>query len=173
MAVGNLEFLHQTVISASTSSVDITDVFSSDYDVYCITTTDFSTVGTTAVGINGRFINSSGTVISSNYATANFTLADNATFVESRSNTASSAVMFGAFDQLPDSMGSVAYVFNPFDTTYTSTISQESRSDEQIYRGGKAASVLKNTDSITGIRVFESSGTNPFNTGKITIYGVK
>jgi hypothetical protein len=172
MTVGRLVFIHQEVISTSTSSVDITNVFSSRYDVYKITATDFSTVGTAAVGINARYINSSGTVLSSNYDSANLTLADNATFVENRTTTGTAANIFGAFDQLPDSFGSVAYVFNPFDTNYTFAIATESRSDEQIFRGGKSISVLKSTDSITGFRAIETTGTRPFDTGKITVYGV-
>lgn len=169
--IGNLEFIHQEVITSSTSSVDITDVFSSKYDVYCITATDFSTVGTAATGINARYINSSGTVISSSiYSSANLTIADNATFVENRTTTGTGANIFGGFDQLPDSFGSIAYVFNPFQTQYTFAITQEARTDETIFRGGKNISVLKNTDSITGFRAYAGQ---TFNTGKITVYGVK
>jgi hypothetical protein len=173
MAAGYFEFIHQEVISASTSSVDITDVFTSAYNLYCITATDFSTVGTTATGVNARYINSSGSVISSGYHSASLTLADNATYVEGRTTTGTAANLFGAFDQLPDSMGSIAYVFNPVDTNYTFSVAHHSRTDSQIYRGEKQISVLRNTDSITGLRVLETAGTNPFNTGKVTIYGVK
>ena len=173
MAAGHLKFIHQEVISTSTSSVDITDVFTSAFDVYCITASDFSTVGTTAVGINARWINSSGSVISSGYHAADLTIADNATFVEGRTTTGTAAGIFGAYDQLPDSMGSIAYVFNPLDTNYTYSLNQQSRSDSQIYRGSKGIQVLKSTDSITGFRALETTGSNPFDTGKITVYGVK
>ena len=133
MAAGHLKFIHQEVISTSTSSVDITDVFTSAFDVYCITASDFSTVGTTAVGINARWINSSGSVISSGYHAADLTIADNATFVEGRTTTGTAAGIFGAYDQLPDSMGSIAYVFNPLDTNYTYSLNQQSRSDRINY----------------------------------------
>lgn len=172
--IGNLEFIHQEVITSSTSSVDITNVFSSKYDVYCITATDFSTVGTNATGINVRLINSSGTVISTgSYDNATFTLADNATFVEDKNVNSNLTSFFDGFDQAPDTFGSVAYVFNPYSSTYTFAVTEGSRSDETIYRGTVRTSVLKNTDVITGFRALDSSGTKPFNTGKITVYGVK
>ena len=58
-------------------------------------------------------------------------------------------------------------------TDYTYSIAQQSRSDSQIFRGSKGIQVLKSTDSITGFRALETAGTNPFNTGRITVYGVK
>ena len=39
---GNLEFIKSVEVTTSTSSVDVTNCFSSDYDVYKITTNNFN-----------------------------------------------------------------------------------------------------------------------------------
>jgi hypothetical protein len=61
--MSNLRLINETTVSASTSSVDVTDVFSADYDIYKITTNNFSTVGTTQTALDLRFLNTSGSVI--------------------------------------------------------------------------------------------------------------
>ena len=39
--MSNLRLINETTVSASTSSVSVTDVFSADFDIYKITTNSF------------------------------------------------------------------------------------------------------------------------------------
>ena len=63
--MSNLRLINETEITSGVATVNITDVFSADFDIYKITTSGFTTVSTTSTDLDGRFINSSGSVISS------------------------------------------------------------------------------------------------------------
>ena len=171
---GNLEFIKSVEITSSTSSVDVTDCFSTDYDVYKITTNDFSTVGTDSTQLYARYINSSGSVISaSDYDIAYLNLKSNLAFGESRfTNQTSLFFQFGTIDQSPESNGAVAYIFNPFlSSSYTFSLSQSSAMSTNLL-GTKHIGVLKQSASMTGIQIFEANGSRPFDSGKISVYGL-
>ena len=62
--MSNLRLINETTVSSSVTLVNVTDVFTSDFDIYKIvlsdTVSDFNTSD-----LDMRFINSSGSVISS------------------------------------------------------------------------------------------------------------
>ena len=170
-----LRLINETEITSSVSSVNITDVFSADFDIYKITTSEIGTVGTTATQLYARYINSSGSVISaSNYDIAYLNLKSNLAFGESRfTNQTSLFFQFGTIDQDPQSNGAVAYIFNPYSSSsYTFSLSQSSAIDTN-YLGTKHIGVLKQTASMTGIQIFEANGSRPFNSGFIRTYGLR
>jgi len=172
--MSNLRLINETTVSASTSSVDITDVFSADFDIYKITTNNFSSVGTTATALDMRFINASGSVITaSNYDYAYLNLKASTSFAEVKStNQTFVDNFFGVIDQSPEGASSVTYVFNPFsNSSYSFLINQSSRSDTS-FKSQKYISVLKQTASMTGFRIFETN-TRPFDEGVVRTYGLR
>ena len=171
--MSNLRLINDTSITSGVSTVNITDVFSTDYDIYQIVTTGISTVGTSQTDLNMRFINASGSIISaSNYdyayismlssgATANVRSTNN-TFVEE---------FFGLGYQSPQTAGSVTYCFNPFSSSsYTFFVNQ---SVSGSMRATKNISVLKQTASMSGFQVLDSTGARPFGSGTIKTYGLR
>jgi len=173
--MSNLRLINETTVSASTSSVDITDVFSADFDIYKITTNNFSTVGTTQTALDMRFINASGSVIiASNYDYAYLNMQSATSFSEVR-NTNQTFIdnFFAVPDQSPEGASSVTYVFNPFSSSsYSFVLNQSAESSAGNYKAKKYISVLKQTASMTGFRIFETS-TRPFDEGVVRTYGLR
>ena len=105
-----LRFINETT-GSSVSSVDITDVFSSDYDIYKIT--GVGNFSNTNRFIYFRFINSSGSVItSSNYDYANYVMETNTSFSESRA-TSQDHIERLVYSSNGNDFGFQIYVFNP------------------------------------------------------------
>ena len=150
--MSNLRLINETEITSSVSSVDITDVFSADFDIYKVTTDNMiSASGTPALDL--KYINSSGSAISSGYDRANLTLKGETTFAENR-NTNASSVASGLSNAESNGAGSVSYVFNPFSSSsYTFHIMQGSFRTGSNYRSQKMISVLKNVASVTGLNI--------------------
>ena len=170
-----LRLINETTVSASTSSVDVTDVFSADFDIYKIVANNFSTVGTTATGLDFRFLNASGSVISaSNYDYAYLIARAETSFGETRSTNQSFLDdFFGVIDQSPEGASSVVYVFNPYSSSsYSFVLNQSSRQQDTNFRSQKYIGVLKQTASMTGFRAFEQN-TRPFDEGVIRTYGLR
>ena len=175
MAVGNLEFIKSETISSSVANISITDVFSANYDVYKMTVKAVGLAGGTASRIDGRLINSSGSVISSsNYDRAELSLKAHTSFQELRSVGADTMFDYlAATDQTPETSGGVVYFFNPFSSSsYTFMTVQSSSFLNSEFRGSKSIFVLKTTDSITGVQLISGGGDN-LSEGKISVYGVK
>jgi len=168
-----LRLINETEITSSVSSVDITDVFSADFDIYKIVTDEISTTGTATTGAKIRLINSSGSVITaSNYDYAYLSMTSGSAFVEVRStNNSSVEEFFGIGYQSPQTAGSVTYCFNPFSSSsYTFFVNQSTSGSLRVT---KNISVLKQTASMTGFQVFDSTGARPFDSGVIKTYGLR
>ena len=173
--MSNLRLIDETTVSASTSSVNVTDVFSADFDIYKITTNNFSTVGTTQTALDLRFINASGSVITaSEYDYAYLNLKANTTFAEVRATNSSFIDNFFAVpDQSPEGAGLSFYVFNPFDSSsYTFLTFQMASNYGSSFLGTKGIGVEHTAQSHRGFQILEIS-TRPFNSGTISVYGVK
>mgnify|MGYP001397838965 CR=1 FL=1 len=81
--MSNLRFLNETTVGSSVSTVDVTDVFTSDFDIYKIVVPQMVTNGTASTDVAMRFINSSGSVVtSSEYDYATLDLISSTTFSE-------------------------------------------------------------------------------------------
>ena len=73
-----------------------------------------------------------------------------------------------------EGVGIVSYIYNPFSSSsYTFTKWQSSYSFGSGKGGTKGMGVLKLTSSITGVQIYAVSQTRPFDSGKISVYGVK
>ena len=173
--MSNLRLINETTVSASTSSVNVTDVFSADFDIYKITTNNFSTVGSNKTNLHIRFINSSGSVVTaSNYDRAFFIMKSETTFSEVGDSNANLIQNFFAnADQSPDFSSSVSYIFNPFSSSsYTFALVHADEHAGGVFRSKKNIAVLKQTASMTGFQLFEND-TKPFDEGVIRTYGLR
>jgi hypothetical protein len=172
--MSNLRLINETEITSSVESINITNVFSADFDIYKITITDISTTGTDPTGLDLRFINTSGSVITaSNYDDVFLSMKGETTFSEIRETNADSFDnFFGIPDQSPEGIGSVAYIFNPYSSSsYTFGISQSS-SRTTNFRSYKNIGVLKQTASMSGFQVL-STESRALNSGFIRTYGLR
>ena len=155
-----LRFINQTTAS-NVASVSVTDIFTSDFDIYKIVVDDYR--ATTQQELAIRFVNSSGSVVSaSNYDTATQIVRSYDTTQEVRTTNDSMIQYLGYNSEDDDGMGVIMYVFNPYSSSaYTLTSSQTA---SNVGGSGnlnyKAIGVLKQTASMSGINFFGASGHN-------------
>ena len=175
--MSNLRLINETTTTAGVRTVNITDVFSSDFDIYKIVGSNNLANNSTATGFNLRFLNSSDSVIyHSGYYYAQQGLKGNTTFSEGRSQSESRIWnVFGGLDDSGQSSGSVAYIFNPTSTTtYTYVIYQSSSYPSGNYRMYKGIAVYKQAIKITGFQAELNESAGEFASGgKIRTYGLR
>jgi hypothetical protein len=170
--MSNLRLINKTEITSSVSSVNVTDVFSADFDIYKIVTNGFEDT-TNTPNLMIRFINSSGTVVTSaNYDYAYLNLRADATSAENSATSQTYIRGFFGFSDATHSQGSVSYIFNPYSSSsYTNALSQFS-SFETASRSVKNIGMLKQTASMTGFQLFDINNTD-FSEGGIRTYGLR
>tara|TARA_R100001510_G_scaffold56592_1_gene62467 strand:- start:581 stop:1105 length:525 start_codon:yes stop_codon:yes gene_type:complete len=172
---GFLELISTTTMTDDVQTVNITNVFSDKYDVYMIKGSNMIGKNSTATGANLRLINSSDSVLSSDYDFAQLTLKGETSFSEGRSTTATRLEnVFGGLDDSGQSQGNVAYIFNPFSSSLYTFCQWQSSSMLGNLRGHKGIGVLHTTASITGFQVELNESASRFSgEGKVSVYGVK
>ena len=108
-----LRLINETEVTSGVSTVNVTDIFSADFDIYKVDISDMA-------GANSywylRLINSSGSVITTSYDNATLLMRSNNTFVEYiGTNTAS---MWATSNiSYSDGNSGVFYFFNPFSSS--------------------------------------------------------
>ena len=166
--VGSLEFI-KSASATSVSSLQITDCFSADYDVYKVVIDNDNGSNN---DLHIRVINDSGTVISSGskYDYANLELNASGSFGQNKN--AGFDEFRGIGYQATTGNGTVAYFYNPHNSsTYTFAMSQSSSMYTTNLRGGKSIGVYKNADTITGLEINEVN--SDFTYINVAVYGVK
>lgn len=174
--MSNLRLINETTTTAGVQTVNITDVFSSDFDIYKIVGAVNLANNSTATGFNLRFINSSGSVISTDYDYAQQAMKAEASFGTNKSTSETRLWnVFGALDDSGQSAGNVAYVFNPFSSSsYTFCLWQSSSKPSGNYRMYKGIGVLHQLNSITGFQAELNESAGEFASGgKIRTYGLR
>ena len=170
--MSNLRLINETEAD-SVATIDITDVFSSDFDIYKIAF-DFSFSNTRNVSM--KFINSSGSVVTaSNYDYADLQTRTDTTFTQFRSTNNTKINYLGSTTNASGTGGgTVCYVFNPTNTSsYTFLIWQnQSGYSSSLALGYKGIAVLKQLSSITGFHLTDSSTGNFTNT-TVRTYGLR
>ena len=172
--MSNLRLINETTVASGVATVNITDVFSSDYDIYKIVST--ANILNADKDIYMRYINSSGSIVSaSNYDTATLTMKGHCSYSETPSTKVN--INYGGLFNLTsgnESGGAVEYVFNPTDTSsYTFGINQSIGMYSTGTYGTKGIRVLKQTNSITGIHLYNGESTDNFGGGTVKIYGLR
>jgi len=176
--MSNLRLIKQTATSSGISSVSLTDVFSSDYDIYCVTVarTTYDVTNTDVIALKARFINSSGSIISaSNYDSANMHMKAETTKDEDKFQNGAYSYS-GAIIGNYENGGGVHWIYNPYNTgrytfmTFEGVGGYDSSSNKQ--RSQKGMGILKQTASMTGINFYSSNASNTFS-AYVDVYGLR
>jgi len=171
--MSNLRLINETSATNS-SQVNITNIFSTDFDIYKFTV--LVDEGTQNDNINARLINSSGSVVStSTYDWAGLDMNSYTTFTEVRfTNTSYFPNLTQADLQTDDGGNFVMYLFNPFSSSsYTFMLGQSSQhfSSANYYRARKYIGVEKSTNSMTGLNFWLNNNGTP--DWEIKTYGLR
>ena len=174
--MSNLRLIDDTTVSG-VASVNITDVFTSDYDVYKVVATDYATTAGTAGRARLRFINTSGGVeTGSTYDSASLAIEAAATsaFPEVKA-TSQNHIDWLVYDngETGGASAGVWYIFNPFSSSaYSFVIFQESHFQASYGASTeKGIGVFKNTGSMEGFLIYGVNGGN-FN-ARFRTYGLR
>jgi len=177
--MSNLRLINETNVSSFVNTVNITDIFSADFDIYKIVVSDTEPSGvpsTDVIALYTRFINASGSVITaSNYDRANLVMKSENVYDEDK--LANTSFLY-ARDYIGNytSSGSVTYIFNPYSSSsYTFMLGQGSGGYDTAnnrYRGNKQIGVLKQTASMTGINLYSQNSSYSFK-ALIRTYGLR
>jgi hypothetical protein len=174
-----LRLINETSAS-SVSSVSVTDVFTSDFDIYCITLPNYVQGATDKKGYL-RFLNSSGSEITSaSYDQAGLVYRAGGAFAEIK-DVNDTEMWHSVYNNVNESDwgAGTMWVFNPYsNSSYTFLINQTFFRYNGVvggttgFEGYKQIGVLKTTDSITGIKYFNELNQN-FTNFKVNIYGLR
>jgi hypothetical protein len=160
--MSNLRLLNDTTAS-SVASLSITDIFSSDFDIYKIKLSNFNADSSNPF-LQFRFINSSGTIItSSQYNSASLYLRSWNSDIEYNDElqTTMKNLTLANSQTTADTGGAVFYIFNPFSaSSYTSVIGQSQAQETSGTYSFKAIGQLKQLHSCTGLNINFSSANN-------------
>ena len=176
--MSNLRLINETSITSSVLSISITDVFSSDFDIYKITATGLSTTGTDYVDVDFRFLTTSDSVISSNNYNYGALHMLNWTGFTDLNDTNQSKIKRGfaeSTDQAPETASSNLWVFNP---AVVGSYSQVLYQNTGYYGGSYGSSmtgfgILQKLGKVTGFNVFENNGSRPLASGTFRTYGLR
>ena len=167
---GQLVFIQKSTVSAS-SSVDMTDVFTTDYGMYLLQYTHFFSAEDTG-NLEIKFFNASGVVSGSSYNWVANEMKSNATWSEVKASGASLIDSLGAAGTTQaNSGGGYIVIGNPAQARGTITMGNgggisddESRFYNMLNIGG-----LATAEAHTGIR-FQNAGHNITGTFKLYAY---
>ena len=174
--MSNLRLIDETSISSSVSSISVTDVFSSDFDIYKITSTGVSTTGTDYVEVGFRFINIGGIVTANSYDYGALNMLEWQSFGDTYgSSTAIIRAFAESTDQAPETAGANLWVFNP---AVTGNYSQVLYQNSSYYGGSYGTSyvgfgVYRVLGTITGFNAYEANGSRPLASGTFRTYGLR
>ena len=164
----NLQFI-KSASATSVDSLQITDCFSADYDVYKVV---IDSDNSSNADMYTRVINNSGTVISTGtkYDFANLEMNSASGFSDYKNTGVNQFEGIGFTSTTGNS--TVAYFYNPHNSSsYTFAMSQSSSMYTTNMRGGKSIGVYKNADTITGLEIRDNSTDYAYI--NISVYGVK
>ena len=169
--MSNLRLINETTVTSAVRTVEITDVFSANFDIYKIVgVTNF----TAEEYIDMRLINSSGSVVSaSNYDNAGLLMKSDATNDENRNiNVTKAQYLSYAGDVVAEAGSFVTWVFNPYSSSsHTFLLSQGGAKRTANTLTTKAISILKQTSSITGFQLYPN--TSNVDNASIKTYGLR
>lgn len=172
-----LRFIKEVSPTSGVHSLEVTDVFTDDFNIYQISSSGLFSDSTSASAVNLRFINSSGSVISSsNYKYAQLGMKGEAIAVENKSTSETRIFnFFSGIDDNPDSQGNTGYIFNPTNSSsYTFAIYQSISHQSGNLRAYKGIGVLPQQNIITGFQLEISGSAVDFDAGgSIKVFGLR
>jgi len=172
--MSNLRLINETTAIDGVTSLNVSDVFSSNFDIYKIVA-NVDTSSTTAVDVNLRLLNASGSPITSSvYDRAFLRMRMDTSFAEGKgTNQTGALAMVSTTDQNPEGGNTVIWVFNPFSSSsYTFFLKQGMNAFSNFRASDKWIQVAKTTTSCTGFQIYVSSSGIGEET-KIRTYGLR
>jgi hypothetical protein len=168
----NLQFIKSAEVTSTTTTLEITDCFNDNYDVYYVAIRNFNS-DNSANTIYLRFLDSSNTVINSGslYSRADLALNSGSSFTEGK-DTGSDRINIGTTNA--DTAGNLnvsVHVFNPFDSGSYTFITYQTTARE--LEGRKGISSLNQASTIKGLQLKSDNASRNFTQGNISVYGVK
>jgi len=171
-----LRFIKEEAIPATgVSSISITNVFSDEFDVYCLMGTNISTNSTSHDNVQARLIDETDTIRNSSYDTSQQDGAAEGAISAILGTNASSFgnASFMTSDLEPESLAMVWWIFNPYSaSSYTYAYWQGGASLAGLTRMRKGVGVLKSTDRITGFYIYQNNSSRLMNSGHLRVYGL-
>ena len=172
--MSNLRLINETLVTSDVSFVNITDLFSSDYDVYQITFSEVDTDTTTYLYM--RLINPSGSVITSANYDYGYSLPDSTVGAATANNTGQTYIPINYFSNvLAESGVNTITIFNPYSTSsYTYIMNQGAGFFSSRMNAIKYIGLCDTLDSIGGVQ-FSVAGNSSYNISraKIRTYGLR
>jgi hypothetical protein len=176
--MSNLRLIKEVEVTSSVAYVDVTDVFSSDFNIYNVVTTDFAVAGVAATDAWCKLINSSGSVVTTTlYDRGGLSMTDYTAYVEENGiNGNYFPEFFGLFYPSVNnaSSSSSSFFINPYENnSWTYILNENTSGDTSTFRHKHQGAFLRELSSITGFRVEVQVAARPFDQGKIQVYGVR
>lgn len=178
--MSNLRLINETEVTTPANKIQITDVFSADFDIYCIEVVN-TTAGTQRENnsMDIRLINSSGSEIATTSYDNKSLFFRGASDIELGStNRNDFALLYHDTSGQNGNGNMTMWVFNPYSSSsYTFNMHQTSGqmsypSTTSIHHNSKGVGVLKQTTSITGYS-FTNRDAYDINTGIFRTYGLR
>ena len=168
----NLEFITQLSASGGVSYLDTPNLFSADYDVYYFTISKFDVSADEVFEL--KLLDSSNSVIESNYYWASLQLKSNTTFNEAKNTNRPKIDFIAELDgDSEKNTGISGYIFNPYDSSsYTFGTAQASGMDSGNLFGAKGIWTHQNAEQINGLRLAPQAPVT-INNLVVNFYGVK
>ena len=178
----NLQFIKQVTQSSSVTTFTVENCFNSQYDVYQILISKADS-NSDNLFLKLNFLDTSDSVITdSTYDMASLRLVASGSFVEDKFTNQTGFRRVAQFDATDsNSAGINIMVYNPNDSSSYTFITAQSTTGvpaAALMAGTKYIGVLKNTETVTGLRLgFTDSGGNLSSGGIndciVNVYGVK
>ena len=172
-----LRLINETEVTSGVTTVNVTDVFSADFDIYKVTLENFN-VQTAIDYFYMKLLDSAGSVIgTSTYDCASLLMRSHNTFVERR-HTNNSAGLFPTTYLLETNTArqydGAMYVFNPYNSSsYTFLLNQSAQDYGGNQRGHKGIGVEKTAQIVTGMQFVVGILGGTLANGKIRTYGLR
>ena len=164
-----LRLINETELSSATI-FDITDVFTTDFDIYQVTLNNMNT--SADAGMYLQFLNTSGSLVATNIDYATWEMYSNAAFAPTNATSTSLVKFATCGGATAESMSAEFWIFNPMNiNTYTFGLSQ-SNTFENVMESHKTIFVQKQTQQIAGLRfIAQSSAT--MSSAIARVYGLR
>jgi len=166
--MSNLRLINETELSSATI-FDITDVFTTDFDIYQVTLNNMNTSADASMYI--QFLNTSGSLVATNIDYAGLEMYSNTSFGEGRATNTSIVKFATCGGATAESMSAEFWIFNPMNSSsYTFGLSQ-SNAFENVMESHKTIFVQKQTQQIAGLRFVAQSAT--MSSAIARVYGLR
>ena len=175
--MSNLRLINETTTTAGVQSVNITEVFSSDFDIYVVMSSNLMANNSTATGANMRLIHSTGIVESGQI----YDYGQEAHKGETSKGTNQSSTetrlwnTFGGIDDGGQGAGSTVWIYNPYNNDkYTMLTWRSVGQPGGQLRGYNGIGVYPYFNRITGFQAELNEAAGEFAVGgKIRTYGLR